>query len=182
MNVVVKRMGPDLRDAFYALHSDVNDCGLCQCVAWWAPTWEGWDKRTKEENRALRESLFDRGEYDGYLLFVDDVPSAWCQAGPRDRLEKLCRSYRLTPDPAVWAITCFLVAPSARQKGLARRLLDAVLADLAFKGVALVQAFPKRGELPVEDMWTGPEPLFQAAGFTLERDDPRLPIYAKRLG
>jgi ribosomal protein S18 acetylase RimI-like enzyme len=146
-------------------------------VAWHAPTWEGWGERTAEENRALRESLLERGEYDGYLVYVDDEPAGWCQAGPRDRLEKLARQFALPPDPQTWAITCFQIAPAYRRKGLATTLLREVLRDLRARGVRRVEAFPKRGEaLDVDDLWNGPEAMFRAAGFTVMQDDPVRPV------
>jgi GNAT superfamily N-acetyltransferase len=88
----------------------------------------------------------------------------------------------LEPDPAIWAITCLLIAPPFRKQGLTHRFLQVILSDLKRKGVRRVQAFPRRGEeLPDEDVWTGPERLYRRAGFTLERDDPQKPIYSKRL-
>ncbi len=71
------------RPDFFRLHSEANGCGWCCCVAWWTPTWEGWGERTAEENLRLREALFDRGEHDGYILYLDHEPVGWCQAGPR---------------------------------------------------------------------------------------------------
>jgi ribosomal protein S18 acetylase RimI-like enzyme len=170
------------REDFYRVHSESNCAGWCHCVAWWVRTWDGWGQRTAEQNRALREKLFRQGRYDGYLMYVDGQPAGWCQCGPRDRLPKLVEQFKLNPDPGVWAITCVLISPQFRKQGLANYLLDKVLTDLATRGVPRVQAFPRRGQnLPDEDVWTGPEALFKTAGFTLERDDPRKPIYCKQL-
>ncbi len=182
MTVQVARCGPENRPDFYRVHCAANDTGWCFCVAWWVPTWDGWGERTAEQNRVLRESLFEQGEYDGYLLYVDHEPVGWYQAGPRDRLEKLCRVYELTPDPAAWAITCFVMAPHKRRQGLSGVLLAEALRDLAARGVGYVQAFPKRGaQLDAGDLWRGPEAIYQQAGFTLERDHAQLPVYGKWL-
>jgi hypothetical protein len=81
MRKEVRRFEAALRDDFYRLHSGANDAGLCFCVAWWVPTWYGWGERSAAENRQLRESLCARGEHDGYLLYVDDMPAGWCQPG-----------------------------------------------------------------------------------------------------
>lgn len=145
-------------------------------VAWWVPTWDGWGARTAEENRALREALFERGEYDGYLLYDDASPVAWCQVGPRDRLTKLTEQLALPPDPGVWAITCFQINPDRRRQGLARHLLADVLADLRTRGVACVQAFPRRGANAPGELWTGPEALYVAVGFTARVDDSERPL------
>jgi ribosomal protein S18 acetylase RimI-like enzyme len=141
------------------------------------PTWEGWSQRTAAENRRIREGLFDDGVADGYLLYGDDEVVGWCQALERDRLAKLARQFDLPPDPATWAITCFLIAPRHRRQGLAGRLLREVVADLRRRGAARIEAFPKRGpDLDAGDLWNGPEAMFRAAGFAVLRDDPVRPI------
>lgn len=180
MPTEVRRIAPASRTDFHALHCDANGAGWCRCVAWWVPTWKGWDARTAEENRALRDALFDRGEWDGYLLYEDGAPAAWCQVGPRDRLPKLVAQYSLRADPRAFAVTCFVVAPDRRGRGLAARLLAGVVEDLRARGEAhRLEAFPRRGEaLPPEDAWTGPERLFLDAGFRVVRDHPEWPVLA----
>lgn len=146
-------------------------------MAWWVPSWEGWGERTAEENRALREQLLARGEYDGYLLYDGGDPIAWCQVGRRDRLEKLVRQFGLEPDRDAWAITCFEVARERRRQGVASLLLRRVLEDLRARRVTRVQAFPRRGsELAAGELWTGPESMFRRAGFAVVRDDPDRPV------
>ena len=182
MNVAVRRLDPSRRQDFFTLHSDRNGCGWCQCVAWWVPTWTGWGERTTEMNQALRESLFERGQDDGYLLYANGEPAGWAQVGLRDRLEKLVGEYGCGPDPRAWAVTCFLLAPQVRGRGLARRLLEAILSDLPERGARSVEAYPRRGVgLPAEDVWTAPEALFLEAGFLLIQDHPRRPRYRKEL-
>ncbi len=176
--VRVERMRSELRGDFQRLHAGQ----WCHCVAWWVPTWDGWDRRTEDENRAMRDGLFDEGQYDGYLLYVDDAPAGWCQCGPRDRLGKLCSQYGLEPDPETWAVTCFMLAPEARGQGLCHRLLAAVLDDLEARGARHVQGFPRRGGSgDAGDEWTGPESLFVRAGFQVEREGSRGAIYGLRL-
>jgi len=185
--ITIRRLEPALRDAFFALHCDANGAGWCRCIAWWVPTWDGWDGRTAEGNRSLREELFDRGEYDGYLLFVteDGVerPVAWCQTGPRDRLIKLARQFALAPEPDTWAISCFFVAPSHRRQGLVAQLLDHVLRDLARRGAKQVEAFPKLADdLDAEDLWTGPRALLSSRGFAPRPDRAKGDVWVRSLG
>src|SRR5207248_3911428 len=126
--IEVHRFEPARRADFDRLHCAADGAEWCQCTAWWTPTWEEFAARTAEENRAHRDALCARGEWDGYLLYEDHAPAGWCQAGPRDRLAKLARQYALAPDPGAWAITCFRTAPARRRRGLAARLLAGVLA------------------------------------------------------
>lgn len=181
--VTVRPFEESLRADFFRLHSPDNDAGWCFCVAWWVPTWEGWGDRTADENRALREALCEDGQHDGYLLYVDGEPAGWCQAGPRDRLRKLVRQLDLRPDREVWAISCFLIAPAYRRRGMAAAMLGGVLDDLRRRGIRRVEVFPKRGaDLAADDLWNGPEAMFIAAGFVVVRDHPQRPVLALDLG
>ncbi len=182
MKTEVLPFAPEQRGDFYAVHSNAHECGWCNCVAWWTPAWEGWAERSASDNRALREKLLEQNQYDGYLLYVDDAPAGWCQVGPRDRLTKLAAAHDLLPDPAAWAISCVLIVPAQRRRGLARVLLAGVIDDLRGRGVQRLEAFPRRGnDLPAEDVWTGPERLFLALGFLPERADERRTVMALRL-
>jgi ribosomal protein S18 acetylase RimI-like enzyme len=178
MEIRVERVSEKSTADFFKFQCPENGNGWCHCVAWWTPTWEGWGERSAEQNKALREELFARGEYDGYLLYLDGKVSGWCQAGLRDRLEKLVTQFKLAPDPEVWAITCFELAPQARAQGHAREMLKRVLVDLRARGAKRVQAFPRKGKnLEPGDAWTGPEALYSGAGFReLVTGDKRLVV------
>jgi len=169
-------------DDFYLVHSDSNGFGWCKCVAWWVESWDGWSERTEEENKNLRESLFEIGEFDGYLLYVDGKPVGWCQAGPRDRLKKLVLQFQLEPDPTVWAITCFCIAPEYRGKGLSKIFLLKILDDLKNCKVKRVEAYPKASDISdAGDLWTGPIETYLANGFEIIREDPLKPVLSIRL-
>jgi GNAT superfamily N-acetyltransferase len=104
------------------------------------------------------------------------------QVGPRDRLPKLTWQFALAPDPTVWAITCLLLVPPYRHKGLAHRFLGAVLADLRERGIRRVEAYPRVGDgLDDGDVWNGPEALYLSAGFVLQQEVERRRVYAKEL-
>jgi GNAT superfamily N-acetyltransferase len=174
----VERMSNERRSDFFKVHCKENGEGWCNCVAWSVPTWDGWGERTAEQNLTLRTELFDRGEFDGYLLYHSGEPVGWCQSGPRDRLSKLAQQYRLEPSPGTWAITCFVLGPKSRGKGFAQLFLKEVVADLFRSGVKHIQGFPKIGEqLDAGETWTGTKRMFETAGFTVERPHERFPVY-----
>jgi GNAT superfamily N-acetyltransferase len=182
MQISVHRIDATRRRDFYDLHSEKNGHPWCFCVAWWVDSFDGWGDRTAEQNRALREAVFDRGDFDGYLLYADGEPAAWCQCCPRLKLVHLNHRNKLTADPAAWVFGCFFVAPSFRGQGLGRELLAGALADLRARGVKRVEALPMRGEgLPADEVWSGPEALMAEFGFTLVRDDAKLPYYRLEL-
>ena len=180
--IEVQRLGEKNFVDFFRVHSAANDHAWCFCAAWWVPTWEGWGERSADENRALRQDLFDRRNFDGYLLYLDSAPIGWCQAGQRDRFPKLLNSYALQADERAAAITCFFLAPMVRNQGLAHTFLAGVLADLKQQEFTYVQAFPHVGEgLPPDDVWTGPLPVFTRAGFTVLKAHATRPVYEKVL-
>ncbi len=170
----VERFEPGRLADFDALHSDGHGAGWCRCVAWWVPTWEGWGERSAAENAALRASLCAAGEYDGLIAYVGPEPVGWCQLGPRDRLPKLLGQLDLAPDAAVWAVTCFLVLPAWRRRGVAAALLDAAISAARDAGATRLEAYPRGAADEPAEMWTGPGVLFERAGFaTLRHGTPR---------
>ncbi len=139
-------------------------------MAWWVTTCDKCRERNDEEKKQFRQHLFEQVHFDGYLLYLDDEPLGWCQVLQRDRLKKLVKQYKLKVDPDVWAVTCFVIEPTHRNQGLAGYLLEEVISDLKKQGIKRVQAFPKKcaGSEPGEH-WTGPERMYLAAGFEVEK-------------
>jgi len=182
MDVVAKMVDTSNAADFWALMArDADEGAQCWCAAWWTDTWEEFQSNTPEQNRALREGLFDRGEYDGYVAYVNGAPAAWMQVGRRDRLAKVAAGFELEPDPDVWATTCFLVLEPFRGQGLGREFLRQVLADLTSRGVNAVEGYPRHGTgHEASDLWSGPESLYVEAGFTEVKRGPKRSVY--RLG
>lgn len=169
-------------DAFFRLHSEEHGGGWCFCVAWYVPTWEGWRDRTAAKNRSLLRKILKQGHYDGYLLFSGDEPMGWCQCLPRSKLPKLESTYALSPEPDVWAMTCFFIRKDARGKGWSHFFINGILEDLTQRGISRVQAFPRRmATFAADDAWTGPEAIFVKAGFIILRPHARNPILEKTL-
>jgi GNAT superfamily N-acetyltransferase len=105
----------------------------------------------------------------------------WLQVGPRDDLPKIAETFSLEPDPDSWAISCFMVLAPYRGQGLARRFFAGVLDELRARGVVAVEGYPLHGTgHEAEEVWTGPESLYVAAGFTEVTRGPRRVVY--RLG
>jgi len=157
---VLSRAGPESRQ--------------CLCAAAYVEAW-------KEPSlaAACRERMFAEGRSDGFLLYRGARVVGWCQATPRDSLGLLVRGRNLTPDPAVWAISCLVLVPEAKGKGLSHRLLRLVLDELRERGVRSVQAFPCRYGKD-EDTSTFvefPESVCREAGMALEHDHPMRPVY-----
>ena len=178
MNVSIFKLAPNVRKDFYKVHCKDNGLDWCQCVAWWCSSWKEFANRKAQENKIQRDSLFDQGIYDGYVLYEKGRPIGSMQVGQRDRLKKLCEQYDSRPNPKVWAITCFAISPHFRGQGYAQEFLKLALEDLKRAGNHLIQAYPIIG---TNDPWTGPISLYKNAGFKTIREDEKCPILQRNL-
>ena len=173
----VKRLSNDRKPDFYRVHSDSSCGGWCFCAAWYVTGWEGFGDRTADQNRQVREDLFAKGIFDGYLVYMGGNPVGWCQVAPRDKLPKLTTQFSLEPDPAIWAITCMALVPTLQGKGLSHEIIRLILSDLRIHGVKKVQAFPKNAEnLSKESIWTGPLSVFLKNGFKILKTEGHRPV------
>ena len=181
MDLDVRRLGPDNVTDFWALMArDEHEGAVCWCTAWWTDTWEEYQERTPEQRHAFREELFERGEYDGYLAYVDGAPIAWMQVGQRDRMAKVLTTFELDTDPETWATTCFLVLEPFRGQGVGRQFFGRVLADLDARAVASVEGYPRHGTgHEATDLWSGPESIYVDAGFTEVKRGPNRATYRR---
>lgn len=166
VNSRVDRLSESNLNDFWTVHSQANGMAECYCAFWWTDFEDDWDKRTPEDNKALRREIFNKGIYDGYLLYVDNQPAGWCQVIQRDRLSKLTRNFELQSDESIWTISCFFIAKNFRRQGMAEFLLREVMADLKARQVEKLEAYPRHGEITKDDeLWSGPQEIFKNAGF-----------------
>jgi GNAT superfamily N-acetyltransferase len=150
----------------------------CLCTSAYVETWKDPSLAAPCRERMLRE-----GRTDGFLLYDGGKAVGWCQAAPRDGLTMLLRGRNLAADPAMWAISCLVLVPEAKGRGLSRKLLRLVLDELRRRGVTRVQVFACRYG-PDEDTSAFielPESLCTEAGMVLGHDHPMRPIYGLTL-
>jgi ribosomal protein S18 acetylase RimI-like enzyme len=119
------------------------------------------------------------------VLLVDDEPAAYAQFGPLSAYPRALRVRELYPQlpdsPLPAVITCIAVTKAARRRGLARRLVEAVCADLAGRGFAAVEAYPEVGAKPDETSAATPA-FWVGCGFRVVVDDPHFPVVRRELG
>jgi GNAT superfamily N-acetyltransferase len=133
--------------------------------------------------RLLGRGIGVAGSYAKVLL-VDDVPAAYTQFGPLTAYPRAQRTrdlYPALPDaPLPAVITCIATTREARGQGLARRLVEAVCADLAERGFAAVETYPAVGVR--EDATSAATPAFwQDLGFVVAAADERFPVMRREL-
>lgn len=108
----------------------------------------------------------------------------WLKVAPAATLSKLYeqRVYRHLscfdgPREGVHAVSCLLVDPALRGRGLARSLLRAAIRLARAGGATAIEAFPRRG-IPLRDdeLGTGPYSVFAAEGFAIVHDFAPYPV------
>ncbi len=140
-------------------------------------------KHFPPEDRALRlREQTNAGnptasETTGLVAYVDGDPAGWCAVEPRPSYGGLLRVYR-TPwegrtedkaDPSVWAVTCVLVRPGFRKRGVAYALAAAAVDHARLHGAHALEAYPMRqevGEVTWDEIHVGAQSIFAAAGMT----------------
>lgn len=173
MPISVRLLDVDVVPDFKTLLSMPPD-GWCWCVAWGVPTWDGWTGRSAEQNKALRESLWVKGEYDGYVVYENNQPIGWIRVGPTARWPKLAASRGVELRDDLFVFTCFGLRPEHRGQGKLCAAVAQVLDNLRDRGIKEVAAIPKKfNNESVEDgqIWNGPERLFQRLGFHRVREE-----------
>ncbi len=80
----------------------------------------------------------------------------------------------------VYAVACCYVAETERGRGVARALLDAAIQLVRDAGGTALEAFPRAtpegAQLRADEVWLGPETLFQSAGFAPVSDFRPYPV------
>lgn len=118
------------------------------------------------------------------VLLVDDRAAAYAQFGPLSaypRAQRLRELYPQLPDaPLPAVITCIATTADARGQGLALRLVDDVVAELARRGFAAVEAYPEAGAAP-DATSSATTAFWVRAGFAVAVDDPRFPVVRRDL-
>lgn len=133
------------------------------------PTVVSWATQTPAQNREAIRGCIARGTTAGFLAYEGDEVVGWCHAGPWRLIPMLAD----VPEPEadrLGVIFCFVVAPPARGRGVARALLDAACEGLRAQGLAAVQAKPLKEAATPAAAHLGPLPMYLAAGFSVVRE------------
>lgn len=142
-------------------------------------------------NRLAMDARIACAEMGGYLALRNDTVVGWLNAQPRTRLRHCDARIGVRPPPAgvpeheAAAVVCFVVAPAERRRGIAAALLAGALADLAARGIRVVDAYPRADDVGApftQDHYRGPRRLFLAHGFEAVGRDGRIEILRKALG
>jgi GNAT superfamily N-acetyltransferase len=168
---------PDV-EALFGVRGEPSRC-WCRFFTMTGPEW---NQSTPSERKSQLRDRFDTQKPEpGVMAYLDGEPVGWCAVEPRSCYPRIERSQLMRaaaprlpqlPEPAaVWSISCFVVAPGHRRRGIAAALLNAAVDHAFTNGATCVEGYPvdpaARPKAGPADLYHGPLPLFLASGFTL---------------
>jgi GNAT superfamily N-acetyltransferase len=124
------------------------------------PGMRPWRERRADMVERLRD-----GTAAGYLAYVDGVPAGWVNASARSDYSLFRRDD--ADDDCTVGVSCFAIAPPYRGHGLAKLLLDRVVADASSRGAEWIEAYPfNDGRGNDNPDFRGPRSMYDARDFT----------------
>ncbi|MEP6942129.1 MAG: GNAT family N-acetyltransferase [Betaproteobacteria bacterium] len=169
--------------------ADNAEWAKCYCHFYEVARALDWPSIPAGSNRAAMRARIEVGEMEGFLAYDGDDVAGWMNAQPRhklphcfDRMRIAAPAVPCAPSSAA-VIVCFVIAPARRRTGVARALLDGGLAQLAARGIELVDAFPfKSGaSTSATDHYHGPLSMFVDAGFAVMGEEEDVTVVRKLL-
>ncbi|WP_172799827.1 GNAT family N-acetyltransferase [Croceicoccus bisphenolivorans] len=172
MPIEIVPLAPERADLFMELFdgegfADNPGWSGCYCRCYHFDDAGGeWDESAGTANRAASCSLIADGTMRGWLALDDGRPVGWISAARKNSYI----AFRDADTPGmsgddVGMVTCFLVAPSARGQGVARKLLDAALAGFRAEGLSWAEAKPAKNPDSAARNYHGPLKLYLDNGF-----------------
>jgi GNAT superfamily N-acetyltransferase len=115
----------------------------CWCQPW-RGTAAGYGTAPAGSRPAALRAQLELPVPPGFLAYVDDEPAGWCGVVVRTESPRLERSRTIPKidERPVWAIGCFRIRVGYRRRGVARALLEGVVAAAREAGAPGVEAYP----------------------------------------
>lgn len=204
MKLEIRPFTPELAGDYYDFHenkafSDHAEWSHCYCIAFC--TTKADDREISAEakqngnnrgalHRALRikaEKCISGGALHGYMAYVDGVAAGWVNTDDKraytrfDFDEGINGFIKSSSGGRVKAITCFCIAPMYRGKGVATTLLERVVADAESECYDAVEGYPRILGKREEFDYTGPERLYENAGFATVAKNEKVIVMRKEL-
>jgi GNAT superfamily N-acetyltransferase len=138
----------------------------------------------KDVLRTIAIDLIKEGKLNGYLAYTDGKVIGWSNVSDKKNYKKLCENREIWDDGEelpVKSVTCFIVAPEARRKGVAAALLTRAAEDAAKEGYRAIEAYPATGDLDCFLHYHGHPAMYTKSGFVLYKELKDYSVYRKTL-
>ncbi len=135
---------------------------------------DAWIKRTGAENRADALDAIRAGTMHGYVAIEDDRCVGWVNAGDALDYVRLHDDLKGYVGSARIGLTiCFVIEPAHRNRGLARKLLQAAIDGFRAQGYDAAIALPVDRPMADERRYRGTMNMYREAGYVeKERHEP----------
>lgn len=160
------------------------DWASCYCLEHHVASTPEEPERAWRSTRAMMLERLTQGTTFGYLAYVDGRPAGWVNASLRSAYQLFRDVDPDGPDGStVIGISCFVIAPPYRRHGVARALLDRVIADAPARGAAWIEAYPHHTPDDTDGgHFRGPRGMYEARGFGHAADAERHAVLRRRVG
>jgi ribosomal protein S18 acetylase RimI-like enzyme len=126
--------------------------------------------------RALLQTELQHWPAPGVIATLEGERVGWCSVAPRSQFSRLraaattSSAATAADDPSVWSVTCFVVRPGFRRRGVATALLAGAVEHARSGGAGWLEAYPVDAtgrKASAADLYRGALSLFRNAGFEI---------------
>ncbi len=175
MEINIKPLTPEnIEDFLYFFDNigftDNPDWAGCYCHFYhFSGNIKEWGERSNEQNRNASMELIRVKKMNGLIAYLDEKPVGWCNVNSKDKFAKIL--YEESSKVKTASIVCFVVAPSHRRQGIAKKLLKFACSFSQNNGYDLIEAYPRKVEkLSEAHSYHGPLSLYKSEGFSIYKE------------
>jgi GNAT superfamily N-acetyltransferase len=147
-----------------------------------------WSDATPGSNRkALCDQVTGHGPPPGVIAYDEGEPAGWCATAPQASYPRAQASpnWRSDDTGSTWVVTCFVVRPGYRRRGLAGPLLGGAVDLAAEHGATAVEGcavdLTAAGRMSSADLYRGPLSVFLDHGFSVVRRNSAAWVLVRKL-
>ena len=189
MKLIIKPLTANLIEDFLYYFDSVGftdnpEWSTCYCYFHHCPGGiKEFEKQTKEENRSASIESIKSGKLNGFLAYSNDIPVGWCKADLKENFVTLPfkDSETLPEYIKIAAVACFLIAPTQRRQGIARKLLKYACSSFSNNGYTTVEGYPRKGDQSDAHSYNGPISLYKSEGFKIYKELDNFYVMRKEL-
>ena len=125
----------------------------------------------KSTLRSTAAELIREGTLRGYLAYDGDDAIGFVNANDKTAYRRFDGNYARSTfisdnfEEKVKAVTCFIIAPEYRDKGVATLILEQICEDAKREGYTAVEGYPRIYPGHFDFPFNGPKRLFERVGF-----------------